>query len=246
MAAATCRMRRRRSEGVIQLFFGPNERPLSKPEDVIDFLGKGKAHWKIKHSACETAHSWFQANGLPASIQEILQSDSTFTGATLKKAYFEKQTELDDTSRRPSQTDVLAFIDINSGIGILGIEGKVEESFGPRIDEWNDSSPGKLRRLAKLLERLEFAPSTSIGSLRYQLFHRTVATLLEAERASARDAAMIVQSFSPKLTGFDDFQAFASALGTPIAEPCRLSMPIKLGGVRIRLGWTMNNFCAPT
>jgi len=227
-----------------QPLFGPDDRPLSKPEDVIEFLGKGKDHWRIGYSACETAHSWFQAAGLPDPIHSIIQSDPTLSSSKLRKAYFEKQTELDDLGR-PSQTDVLAIVETDTGQAVLGIEGKVEESFGRLVNEWNDYSPGKLRRLANLIERLEIKPTPAIGALRYQLLHRTVATLLEAERGAIDEAAMIVQSFSPKWTGFSDFQKFAATIGTPVTEPGRLSKPIKLGTVRMRLGWTINSFCAP-
>src|SRR5690606_8420986 len=112
--------------------------------------------------------------------------------------------ELDDTRRRPSQTDVLALLDIDGQTAVLGVEGKVNESFGPLVMDWNDYSPGKLRRMAALVERLRLKPSTSLGTLRYQLFHRTTATIIEAERAGATEAAMIVQSFSPAdvRTGF--------------------------------------------
>jgi hypothetical protein len=226
-----------------QLFFGRAETILSGPEDVKWLLAEPEKQWVPKYSAYETACSWFDAEGLPAAIQAILQTDPAFANARLTKAYFEKQTELDDSGRRPSQTDVLAYLDINSGVGVLGVEGKVNESFGQLISDWNDYSVGKLRRLAGLIERLCLKPSKSLGSLRYQLFHRTVATLLEAERANSREAAMVVQSFSPDSTrtGFDDFQAFASALGAPITEPGKFSRPIELGTVRLRLGWTISN-----
>jgi len=227
-----------------QPLFGPDDSPLSNPEDVINFLGKGRAHWRGEYSACETAHSWFQADGLPATIQSILQTDPVLSGAMLKKAYFEKQTDLDNLGR-PSQTDVIAIVATNSGQAVLGVEGKVEESFGPLVSDWNDYSPGKLRRLANLVERLGLKPSAAIGSLRYQLLHRTVATLLEAERFATTEAAMIVQSFSSKMSGFSAFEEFSSALGIPVTEAGRLSRPIKLGPTQIRLGWTTNGFCAP-
>ena len=223
-----------------QLFFDQDEKELSGPEDVKWLLAEPEKQWVAGYSAYETAWSWFGAQGLPSTIQSILRTDAVLANARLKKAYFEKQTELDESRRRPSQTDVLAIVEINSGFAILGIEGKVKESFGRLIGEWNDYSPGKLRRLAGLIEHLGLKPSFSMGALRYQLFHRTVATLLEAERAKASEAAMIVQSFSPELVGFNDFQDFASALGIPVAAPGKLSGPIELRNVQLRLGWTVN------
>jgi hypothetical protein len=224
-----------------QLFFDQNERELTGPEDVKWLLAEPEKQWVPKYSAYETACSWFDAQGLPEKIQSILKTDAVLANARLKKAYFEKQTELGDSKRRPSQTDVLAIVEIGSGSAVLGIEGKVREPFGEFVTEWNDYSPGKLRRLAALIDHLGLKPSQSIGTLRYQLFHRTVATLLEAERAKIGEAAMIVQSFSPDLVGFTDFRNFAFAMDTPVETPGKLSNPKMIRNVRLRLGWTVNS-----
>jgi Domain of unknown function (DUF6946) len=221
-----------------QLFFGPDESPLSKPTDVIRFLGKQDKHWHKERSAYQAAHSWFLENGLPPSICSILRTASVYDNASLQKAVFERKTRLDSFGRE-SQTDVMAFVKIDGGQAVLGIEAKVDESFGPLVHEWNDYSPGKLRRLAGLLDRLELK-SDSIGSLRYQLFHRTAATLIEAEAAGASQAAMIVQSFDGGRAGFSDFVAFVGAMGIPIDEPGKLSPPKRLGEIALRLGWTEN------
>jgi hypothetical protein len=222
----------------MSLFFGPDESILLKPTDVIRFLGKQELHWNKERSAYQAAHSWFLANGLPGSIQTILKSDSAFAGSALRKAIFENKTRLDNYGRE-SQTDILAILSTDKGPAVLGVEAKVDESFGPLVQEWNDHGTGKLRRLVGLLERLQFK-STVIGALRYQLFHRTAATLIEAERVRAPDAALIVQSFDKDRAGFEDFVAFADAFGTPVSKPGVLSIPKRLGDVTIRLGWTEN------
>ena len=221
-----------------QLFFGPDGTPLSKPEEVICFLGKRDKHWNKDRSAYQAAYSWFTAGGLPDPIQNILATDSTFNGATLQKAIFEKKTRL-DTYGRDSQTDIVAIIKTSSGLAVVGVEAKVDETFGPRVHEWNDYTPGKLRRLVGLLDRLGVR-SGRIGSLRYQLFHRTAAAVIEAEQNNAPDAAMVVQSFDKGRAGFTDFRDFAEVFGTPISQPGELSQPKKIGSVTIRLGWTEN------
>ncbi len=225
-----------------QLFFGGDGKPLSKPEDVIPYLGKREAHWKAKYSAYETAHSWFAANDLPPAIRAILDTDLVFADAKLRKVFFEKQTVLDDLARGPSQTDVLAILDIKSGLAVVGVEGKVNEPFGPAISDWNDYSPGKLRRLAGLVERLNVAPADSIGTLPYQLLHRTAAALLEAKQAGASEVVVLVQSFSPDtvMAHFGDFQRFTTALGAPVTRPGTLSRVIELQRARLQLGWTIN------
>jgi hypothetical protein len=223
---------------VTQRFFGTDGTPLRKPEDVIPFLGKGEAHWNKERSAYQTAHSWFNANGLPPGIRDILRTDPSFTEVELEKAIFERKTKLDSYGRE-SQTDVLAHVLSGSNIAVVGVEAKVDESFGPFVSDWNDYTPGKLKRLAGLIERLELK-SEAIGSLRYQLFHRTAATLIEAEQIKAHDAALIVQSFDQGREGYKDFAAFAAAFGTPIEAPGRLSRPKKVGDITMRLGWTEN------
>jgi hypothetical protein len=227
-----------------QLFFGGDGVALSKPEDVIPFLGKGPLHWKKGRSAFETAHSWFSAQGLPSAIRTVLDANPQFADATLTRAYFERMTQLDDTGRGPSQTDVLAILKIASGVAVLGIEAKVDETFGPFVRDWSDGTPGKTLRLSRLINELQI-DATSASSLRYQLLHRTVATVLEARQAKAREAIMLVQSFSPSSirAGFTDFQAFAVALRAPIAATGILSAPVQLNGVRLWIGWAE---CAPS
>jgi hypothetical protein len=220
------------------LFFGPDESPLNRPEDVIPYLGKGKEHWKEERSAYQTAYSWFTAKGLPPSVRDLLVRDPAFQGAVLQKAAFEKKTKL-DLHGRESQTDVLAYLEIDKEIAVVGVEAKVDEGFGPLVRDWNDCGTGKLRRLVGLLDGLEFK-SALIGTLRYQLFHRTAATLIEARDAGAPKAAMVVQSFDDRRAGFEDFVAFADAFGTPTATPNQLSPPKRLGDVTIRLGWSDN------
>ena len=174
---------------------------------------------------------------MPHAVRVVVETDPAFFHAVLFRAVFEKQTVLDALGR-PSQTDVLALLRTPSGRAVLGIEAKVDETFGPLVVDWDNGSPGKRQRLAGLVEQLGLEKNI-VGSLRYQLLHRTVATLLEAEREKAVDAAMVVQSFSPAATrvGFSDFQAFAAVLGIPIDQPGKLSRPIERGGVMLRLGW---------
>jgi hypothetical protein len=223
---------------MVQLFFGPDESPLTKPEDVIPFLGKRGEHWNKVRSAYQTAYSWFNAQDLPNSIREILKTDSALEGAILKKAIFEKKTKF-DAHGRESQTDVLATIQAKSGLAILGIEAKVDESFGPLIHEWNDYSLGKMRRLLGLLEKLKLT-CDSIGCLRYQLLHRTIAAVVEARESGASIAVVLVQSFDKNRAGFMDFVVFANAFGTPITQPGQLSEPKIIDNVAVRLGWTEN------
>jgi hypothetical protein len=226
---------------MVQLFFGSDGTPLLKPEDVIPFLGK-KSHWREGRSAFETAHSWLEADGIPTAVRAVLETDPAFRQATLIEATFEKKTDL-DTFGRPSQTDILALLSTGHGHVLLSVEAKVDESFGPLVSEWADGSIGKAQRLKGLVDRLNLT-AEDVPNLRYQLLHRTVAALIEGEQAGVRDAALVIQSFSPASVraGFDDFRAFAFAFGAKIDEPGRLSTAVTRGRIGLRLGWAE---CSP-
>ncbi len=225
-------------------FFGGSGIPLANAEDVKTLLAQ-EYQWKEHRSAFEAANSWFDADGIPPSIRAVLSNASNWASAELVKATFEKQTPLDKHGR-PSQTDVLAIVRLESGPAILGVEAKVNETFGPTVDVWRaGGSDGKHKRIAGLAERLEIAPDI-IGPLRYQLFHRSAAALIEAEAAGAKDAALVIQSFGDVTlrAGFDDFQAFAQAIGAPVHEPGGFSREIVRSGIRFRLGWAQDQIRA--
>lgn len=218
------------------LFFCGIDTPISKPEDIIPFLGRGPLHWREGRSAYETAYSWFGSKDIPATIRNIFQTDPIFSGAKLRRAFFERQTQFDDIHRGPSQTDLLAHLQTLHGPAVMAIEAKVDEPFGPLVKEWSDGSLSKKRRLEGLLRRLSINASEAAG-LRYQLLHRTVASLVEAKQFSAQHAALVIQSFSAVHACFDDFRLFANAIGAAVERPGALSKPVLFDGVSLRLGW---------
>lgn len=138
------------------------------------------------------------------------------------------------TKGRASQTDLLALVRLRDGLGVIAV-GKAREPFGPRVSEWNDG-PGKQARLDDLCARLGLDAS-AVGHLRYQLLHRTVSALLEAERYGAREALMLVHSFDPADSSLDDYRAFAGALGLADADVGRITTAVERDGVSLRLGW---------
>ncbi len=139
------------------------------------------------------------------------------------------------TKGRPSQTDLLALVQLADGYGVIAVEGKAREPFGPLVADWNDT-PGKQARLDDLCKQLGLDPSV-VGSLRYQLLHRTVSALLEARRYGAREALMLVHSFDAADSSLDDYQEFAAALGLTDAAPNAITDSTLRGDVTLRLGW---------
>ena len=134
----------------------------------------------------------------------------------------------------------MAIVSIGDHIGILGIEAKVDETFGPTVSEWLSQSEGtdqkrreRLKSLCGLL-RLELG---HVSDLRYQLIHRTASAIIEAKRYHSTEAMVIVESFCPKKSWFNDFKSFVAALGLGDASVGTATSSKEFDGVTLRLGW---------
>jgi hypothetical protein len=138
--------------------------------------------------------------------------------------------------KRPSQTDVLALARNPKSLVVLGVEAKVDETFGPTIAEKKaDSSAGQTERLAYLEKELGVNNPLS-DTIRYQLLHRSVSALLTARAFHASTAVMLVHSFSPSSACRDDFAAFCSALSCKQISTDLFEVP-NTAGARLLLGW---------
>ena len=227
-----------------KFFFGQVENPVENPKDVMQHLPKG--HWKKGHSAYELAHSWVRANGIPEPVAKVLRQAEEFRGMELIEGIFEKKTKLRPPVRGPSHTDLLALIGDGNGCVVLGVEGKVNEGFGKVVSKWlNGASEGKKQRLSGLRETLQLEDSDA-QNLRYQLLHRTAATIYEAQSYKVCKAVMLVHSFSEKHKGFDDFRKFAEAIKAPVSCRNKLSEEVTLEGVALRLAWVADRVCPET
>lgn len=210
--------------------------PLLKAEDVIPHLGK-PTHWKQGRSAKAVADSWFRANDIPPRVRAVLEQSPEFSGAELIDAWLERCTDLGDRRGTASQTDLLAILGIGDELSVMGVEAKVTESFGPLVSEWiAEGGEGKEDRLQRLCALLGF-DRRNVSDLRYQLFHRTAAAILEARRYRARKAVMMVHSFCPVATGLSDFTAFFERMGVAGVGRDLLGGPVRVGEVDLWVGW---------
>jgi len=211
--------------------------PIEQPEEIIPRLGKQELHWKKGRSAYELSKAWMSAGGIPQTIRNVLSQAPDWAEAKMLEGIFERETELGSRGR-PSQTDLLAVVSLENENAILGVEGKVDEPFGPRVDDWlaEAKDGNKLARLTALCGTLEVEVH-SVGALYYQLFHRTCATIYEAQRFRYSKALMLVHSFSISGTWFPDFQEFSRAVAMPVEHVGSLSAPRRCAGVEMRLGW---------
>lgn len=219
-----------------------NATSVDEPEMIKPFLGAAH-HWKAGRSAQELSTSWMAAVGLPERVAQVLAGAPEWSDCTPIQGFFEHQTPLDERGG-PSQTDLLAVCALPDGLGVIGVEGKVDEDFGELAGHYKakavvkNPSSGVPARLALLCERLAIEPGRADG-LRYQLLHRTVATLVEATRYRARQALMLVHSFAvaPQDDHFADFAAFAQALGVGEVRRNGISAARNLLGQSLRLAW---------
>lgn len=209
--------------------------PLLKPEDVIPHLAKQELHWKAGYSAQELVVAWASArNGFPEVIRRVLDTAPEYADAEMIDGFFEREVELGSPGRN-SQTDLMVVVGLPAELGIIAVEGKVEESFADLVSDWN-TTPGKQRRLEILCASLGM-PLAQVGSVRYQLLHRAASAIYEAKRYRARHALMLIHSFSSTHRWFEDFATFSCAMGQPLQHPGVCSAAKTCEGVSLRLAW---------
>lgn len=182
----------------------------SGPSDWQALLAQPEKQWKTGYSARTLAHCWEAADGFPPEVAQALRAiaDPLLESLTPILAVPEFKVPLPG-GQRPSQNDIFILARSRSGPVSIMVEGKVNESFGPVLDEWRiEASPGKDERLAFLLRTLGLTGAPD-GAIRYQLLHRAASAVLEGERYRAVAAVMLVHSFSEYNAGWSDYEAFA-------------------------------------
>ncbi len=208
--------------------------PTKTPDDWRCLLADPDKHWRTGYSAKTLAHCWQSVGDFPHSARQALESSNTFAGLELLLAIPEVKTPLPGGSR-PTQTDLWALARCDEGLISIAVEGKVAESFGPTLGEWQTEEPGKQERLAFLLATLGLPTPLGPG-IRYQLLHRTAAAVLEARRFFARHAIMLVHAFGPIGNSFDDYFAFAALFGVSVSPGQVVAVGLR-SGVSLHLGW---------
>jgi Domain of unknown function (DUF6946) len=120
------------------------------PSDWRTFLADPVKQWRTGYSACTLAHCWEAADGFPPEVSKVLTQTTEPLLANLEPllAVPEFKVPLPGGSRA-SQNDVFVLARSSAGPVCIMVEGKVNESFGPTLDEWrSDASPGKDSRLS--------------------------------------------------------------------------------------------------
>lgn len=208
--------------------------PTRSAEDWRQLLAKPDRQWRDGYSAKSAAERWERFAGLPPEITDQFVR-AGFPAPLLVLAIPEFKTDLPGGGA-PSQSDIFCVVKSGSERIAAAVEAKVAESFGETLGEWLASpSPGKKKRIDYICQLLDVDGVPS-PSLRYQLFHRSAAAIVEAQNFGFKQAAMIVHSFSITDQWIDDFQAFRRALDISAGpfEPATIRLR---AGVQFTLGW---------
>lgn len=210
--------------------------PTKGPDSWREFLAKPETQWETGYSAKTMAYCWEDKNGFPSGFNKVLIESGLDLEVLL--AIPEYKVYL-NTSKAPSQNDLFVLSRDSDGLAVIMIEGKVSEPFDKLIKDWHDSE-SKLSRFKYLAEKLEINIDISdTNDLRYQLFHRTVSSILVAEQFTAKKAIMIVHSFSQSNEWFNDYVGFVSLLSPDTNPKVNEIFKCKtLGsGIDLYLGW---------
>ena len=203
----------------------------SGPDDWKALLADPEKHWRTGFSARTLAHSWESADGFPPEVAKAFSTSNhpAFSSLAPLMAVPEFKVPLPGGSR-PSQSDIFVLARSLGGPVVIMIEGKVEESFGPTLDEWAvKTSTGKSRRLSFLLRTLRLPAELANGEIRYQLLHRAASALIVAEQYRAAAAVMLVHSFSVTNAGWLDYENFLRLFGVKAASGAVQRLPTTTG-----------------
>ena len=216
--------------------------PVREPTDIINSLEKGELQYKPGRSACELAKSWVNANGIPQSVERVLDGSTQFRCARLLRGWFERKTTMPARGRE-SQTDLLAICATTVSRAVLAIEGKVDEPLGEPVRDWLKSRAdlgdidNRRQRLGGLCTNFGYRP----GRCRRATLSTSSPLLCRGIRgAGARhglcgDARL--HSFCRKHSWRSEFETFAHALGLKLeygmtdSKTCRMVIALSLAWV---------------
>jgi len=213
---------------------------MNGADDWQKLLADPEKQWRTGFSARSLAYCWESADGFPSEVASLFSQSGVpaFQHVEALMAFPEYKVMMPPRGGHPSQNDL--FVLAKSGDGQLmaiTIEGKVSEPFGETLGEWKvKASNGKIERLAFIKEQLALTDELP-PNIRYQLLHRTVSAVIEANRFNASSAAMIVHSFNQNDLWFDDYQNFLALFGVQAIEPGRLFYLTVIQGIKLYSGW---------
>jgi len=128
----------------------------------------------------------------------------------------------------------------SAGMLSLTVEAKANETFGEEIlENWlvagktTDSIENRKARFDYV--RTHLPPSESFLPVRYQLLHRSAASVIEAKRFGFQHAAFVVQAFNAPTKSFDDYSAFCRAMNVPAKSNSLVTAAVD--NISLSVGW---------
>jgi hypothetical protein len=203
-----------------------------------EFLADPEKQWKKGYSAYELANCWENAKNFPSCIEKVFKQSELplFKDIELLYGFPEYKVPLPGGSSS-SQNDLYVLAKANNELLPIMVEGKVSEPFGETVGSWlgHNPSDGKRTRIEFLLKLLGLDKDVVLD-IRYQLLHRTVSALLEAKKVNAKNALMLVHSFSETGKWFEDYAEFVNLFDLSRSKDVIVG-PIQLDGVDLYFGW---------
>lgn len=213
--------------------------PTTSPQDWKSLLADPEKQWHTGYSAYAIAHAWEAAKGnFPPEVEHVFADaeDERLRNLKILLAFPEWKVYLPPRGH-PSQNDLFILAKGEQGLVSIMVEGKVAEPFGETKERWlTPATPGKLKRLEFIQSKLGLGGELP-QTIRYQLLHRTISAVSEAERFGAKSAVMLVHSFSQDHLWFKDYQAFLELFGVHSARPGELYLLTELQGIALFAGW---------
>ncbi len=215
---------------------------VDSPEDWKPLLSKPDKHWKTGYSAKTLAYCWQEANDFPKSVKKVFRNSGIplFQNIELLLAFPEYEVPLKPYRAHPSQSDIYILAKGNNQLISIAVEGKVDEPFGELIADWKlTDKGGKKARLKFLCDELRL-DENGIDHVRYQLLHRMASAVIEAKKFKAKNALMMVHSFSQSKgkdnEGFQDYCQFLDLFHAQ-GEIDSLVFAKKVDGIDLYFGW---------
>jgi len=219
--------------------------PTRSADDWRQLLAEPNKQWRSGYSAKALASCWEASNHeFPGEIKKIFNSSMFphLQKLELLLGFPEWKVYLPPTRGHASQNDLFVLaMDSNCDLVALMVEGKVNETFDRYVAQWNkNQTPGKKVRLEFIQSKLGL-DGKYLDGLRYQLLHRTVSAIMEAERFKAKSAVMLIQSFSQSNQWFEDFSAYLEIFSIVNSRPNTLYLLREYPNLTLYSGWVRGN-----
>ena len=184
--------------------FNRHDKPITSVDDWETLASPGPGKWRTDYSAEALAQAWIAGRG-PDGLLDLLakQGGDRFEAVQLERATAEAQTHFDEFGG-PRNHDLLIEASDSTGRLTIGLEGKVNETFGQTVREYRaaaekkreankpTNAPERLDSLLAALAGAERVSAPELADLRYQLFSATAGTLAAANDHEASRAVFVV------------------------------------------------------